>query len=1259
MDQYNDVIDRLGCHKLLEGGGRIPDHGIIAFEIRSLGFDPEQNMDQNLGSKSYITSRNNITHRPKAIRCTEGGIMDRPAVKELLAKTIESIEKIRNSQWELDDAYNTLVKQFSKLTDEPKIEHAGRRKSTPFKAYWCKELNNSWKAMRSKQIAFKKRNGNRTVRMLKRAEYKKAVHAFDKLLRQKKRDHEKDTVDKIAQVNITDPQQFWRMIKTLGPREDKSVKLEMIGEDGTLITDPNKVLRSWKGKYQDLLNPAPSGDTEFKERMVNNLEINIDDLADAEFNKAILASEVERALRKSKNGKAAGIDRITNEVLKQGAMLELLVRLFNLCFGTGMVPNQWLQAIILPIPKGTTSKATDPLSYRGLSLQSCVYKIYSSVLNARLNTYLESQGKIHNSQNGFRKKRGTIDHLYSLTSIVKDKIDKKQPVYACYVDFKKAFDLVDRDLLLVRLNEMGIKGRLLTTIQSLYKETTSSICLNGMLTEWFGTKYGVKQGDNLSPSLFSSFINPLLTEIDRCKSGVMYSDLMISSLAYAYDIILLSESEVGLQKQIQTLEKWCHKWTLNINTGKTKVMHFRNNRQTPRTKHRFIINEQELEVVEQYKYLGIVVDSLLKFTEATDTLGKAAGRGLGGLINKIHHLKNLDYGSYTKLYNSCVTPIMDYGSCCWHGITDVNPKSIDDVQYRAMRYFLGVNRFTPMLGLEGEMGWLPPKYRRDIDMIRYYNRVCRMGEDRLPKQIMKYQIQHNSPWIGKLNDILERVDHNINMIDMVPTNLKAFKIKIEDNWHQTWRYMADDKPKLRTYMKWKECPVPELYTTSKLPKYHRSLITKLALGVLPIRIETGRYEKLPFKDRTCPSCKGNIVETEEHFLFHCPLYASQREQIMPNESDRNWVEIRRKPFSFGRLVNRMWEIRRGLFMKDKEAKEEKYRENWLARQSRATQAEAMIVGVEKLKKQARQKEGERTGAILRLKLNNICNNNAGNKTPIKSYMPNSDEKEGNKSIKIMTNVSDPWRQMVLKEPNNTNIKKVASITSIKKVSSTMSIEPIKLRREMVSEETNNSNPNSNRIIPTVKSNSNNVAIDISSTWRPMVLKEHKITNIRNVSSSTSAKNVSSVMLSESIKLRRQMVLEETNNSNFNSNQVTTNVSSKWRPMVSKEPNTTGNKKVSSITNVKNVSSIMLTEATQLKREMVSKETNNSNFDIVTGNFENVLTEPGTYTLEREMVLKECRMGKKLCKYCKKDGKMYICSGKGCKGPPSTEGGSDK
>ena len=167
VDQYNDVIDRLGCHRLLEGGGRVPDHGIISFKIRSIGFDPELDMGLSLGSKSYSPSHTNVMHRLMAIRYIDEKVMSRPAVRELLIKTIENIAKIRNSQKELDNTYNALIIQFSKLMEEPTAERIGRWKSTPFKAYWCKELSDSWKVMKDSQTAFKKCNGNRSVRKLK------------------------------------------------------------------------------------------------------------------------------------------------------------------------------------------------------------------------------------------------------------------------------------------------------------------------------------------------------------------------------------------------------------------------------------------------------------------------------------------------------------------------------------------------------------------------------------------------------------------------------------------------------------------------------------------------------------------------------------------------------------------------------------------------------------------------------------------------------------------------------------------------------------------------------------------------------------------------------------------------------------------------------------------------------------------------------------------------------------------------------------
>ena len=100
------------------------------------------------------------------------------------------------------------------------------------------------------------------------------------------------------------------MIKKLGPREDKGIKLEIMGEDRTLITDPEQVFGNWKDKYQDLLDATPLEDIEFKEKVVNELEIDIDDLVEAVYNQEILVGEIEWVLRKSKNGKAAGIEKM-------------------------------------------------------------------------------------------------------------------------------------------------------------------------------------------------------------------------------------------------------------------------------------------------------------------------------------------------------------------------------------------------------------------------------------------------------------------------------------------------------------------------------------------------------------------------------------------------------------------------------------------------------------------------------------------------------------------------------------------------------------------------------------------------------------------------------------------------------------------------------------------------------------------------------------------------------------------------------------
>ena len=126
---------------------------------------------------------------------------------------------------------------------------------------------------------------------------------------------------------------------------------------------------------------------------------------------------------------------------------------------------------------------------------------------------------------------------------------------------------------------------------------------------------------------------------------------------------------------------------MKIYESKTKIMHFRNTRK-PRSRYSFKFGESILETVEMYKYLGVFLDEYVKFDKVASVLAESSGRALGGIISKFKNFKNTAFGTYHTLYERGVVPIMDYSASVW-GFNDFT--SLDVIQHRAMRYFLGVN----------------------------------------------------------------------------------------------------------------------------------------------------------------------------------------------------------------------------------------------------------------------------------------------------------------------------------------------------------------------------------------------------------------------------------------------------------------------------------------------------------------------------------------------------------------------------------------
>ena len=542
----------------------------------------------------------------------------------------------------------------------------------------------------------------------------------------------------IEEVCTKNPKELWDHIKKLGPRKSVQTPMKVKTEENSYSTDIKTVLDKWKNDFSGLYNQRQTDnfDNTFLEESREQkdfLEENMSNVNEV-LNRPLEFGEIEVVIAKLKKRKATGLDNIPNEVLKNNSVMIVLWKYLTACFESGLVPSLWLKLIINPIPKGSGKDPYVPLNYRGISLLCNISKVFTAILNIRITNYCNINSIFVDEQNGFRKGRSCDDHIFSLSSLIKNTLNDKESLFCAFIDLEKAFDGVERDLLYLRLLTLGIEGKIYNAIKSLYSNTLNCVRLNNYITDWFISDTGVRQGDNLSPTLFSLFINDLALELKKLNLGVRVQDEIINILMYADDMVLLAKNENDLQSMLNVMTEWCRKWRVKVSEPKTNIVHFRPKRK-PRTQHEFFLSGFKVEVVTSYKYLGIIMDEHLTFNQCIETLSSSAGRALSGIISKRKFVKDLGFKTYTQLFNSGVVPILEYGSGVWGG----NPaKPCQVIQNKALRYFLGVHRFAPTAAIHSETGWMNAKYRRQICIIRLWNRLISMNDDRLTKKIFHW-----------------------------------------------------------------------------------------------------------------------------------------------------------------------------------------------------------------------------------------------------------------------------------------------------------------------------------------------------------------------------------------------------------------------------------------------------------------------------------------------------------------------------------------
>ena len=210
-----------------------------------------------------------------------------------------------------------------------------------------------------------------------------------------------------------------------------------------------------------------------------------------------------------------------------------------------------------------------------------------------------------------------------------------------------------------------------------------------------------------------------------------------------------------LQSMLTVLGAWCQRWGLTVNPRKTKVVHFRP-RGKPRTNFAFMCGNDCIEVVNHYKYLGLWFSDDINLKYMAEQVAASAHRALGLVIAKSKSIGSLPYQCFTKLYDSLVQSVIDYGACVW-GSKEF--ECIKAVQHRAMRFFLGVHKKTTNSAVLGEMGWTPQEVHQKVCVMRQLLRYSRMKETRINLHVMKWALGKGcNNWLYQFKSMLKSLD---------------------------------------------------------------------------------------------------------------------------------------------------------------------------------------------------------------------------------------------------------------------------------------------------------------------------------------------------------------------------------------------------------------------------------------------------------------------------------------------------------------------